>query len=89
MSDARSAMPSSRIFAPSLTSAKTRRWTIASSPILRGVMPISSRCCAMSSSTTGSGIALRLAASYRYQPVPVFGPYRPSSQSLAGLGDYL
>ena len=44
MSLARLAMPSSRMCAPSLTSAYTRRCTISSSVILRGVMPSSLRC---------------------------------------------
>jgi hypothetical protein len=39
MSLALLAMPSSRMRAPSLTSEKTRRCTISSSLILRGVMP--------------------------------------------------
>ena len=60
MSLARWAMPSSTIFAPSLTSAYTRRWTISSSLILRGVMPSAARCFSSMSVTILLGIASRL-----------------------------
>jgi len=73
-SDARSAMPSSRMRAPSFTSAYTRRSTISSSDSLRGVMPAAVRASTMIFSTSASGYAVRSPGLYRYQPLPVFWP---------------
>src|SRR5207249_3259306 len=78
-------MPSSRIFAPSLTRAKMQRSTISSAGTLRRTMAISRDAETISSSTTGSGMASRRPGSYRYQPAQVFGPNRPISQSRSAI----
>ncbi|MNY54917.1 hypothetical protein D3C86_1908460 [compost metagenome] len=59
MSDAFEAMPSSRILAPSLTSANTRRSTISSSEILRRVSPSAFECSTIMSLTCWFGYGLR------------------------------
>jgi hypothetical protein len=63
MSLARAAMPSARMRAPSLTSAKMQRSTISSSSILRGVMPLVGAVLLDQSCVTGSGIGSRAPAS--------------------------
>jgi hypothetical protein len=60
MSLALLAMPSSRMCAASLTSEKTRRCTISSSLILRGVMPSSLRWSSIILTTSSDGMASRL-----------------------------
>jgi hypothetical protein len=63
MSEARSAMPSSRMRAPSFASAYMQRCTISSSEIWRGFTPISALYFSMMSCTSGSGSGLRLPGS--------------------------
>jgi hypothetical protein len=63
MSEARAAMPSSRMRAPSFTSAKMQRSTISSSLILRGVMPWAGAVVGDELLGHGSGGASRLPAS--------------------------
>ena len=89
MSLARSAMPSSRIFAPSLTSAYTQRCTISSSEIARGATSISARYDAIRRSISGSGSGVRLPGSYRYQPLAVFWPSRPISTTRSAMREYV
>jgi hypothetical protein len=62
MSEARMALPSSRILAPSLIIGNTSRSKISSSPIERRAMPLPAECSTTSCSTIGDGLALRAAS---------------------------
>ena len=85
MSEARSAMPSSRMCAPSFTSAYMQRSTISSSEICARLRADLLPVLVDDLSTSGSGIGLRLPGSYRVQALA--GLLAEAAQLADAVGD--